>query len=179
MSALAVLLLLCGSSCLGGYLWGKATATRRDVTDQDILWGEFRRGGVYTLKYDFFLQETDSAWGERLCLSRSKPLPGSGDAPSIREYENEPADWPHIKGVVISGVRIRCVKLVSFGAPIFGRALFPFAEILDGPFQGTSVDISDLNSWKDADEGPNRMLLPNPDLRFVEEVTVDGIQDGP
>lgn len=178
-AALVVLLLLSGSSCFGGYLWGMATATKRDVTQDEVLWGGFQLGGVYRLKYDFFLRETDSAFGERLSLARNSELPGSGDAPSIREYEDEPADWPDLKGIVKSGVRMRCVKLVSYGAPGFGRALFPFAEILDGPHNGTIVDISDLNSWKDAKKGPNGILLPKPDDRFLEEVPEEPNVDHP
>lgn len=172
---LAGMILTCGSSCLGGldFVWGMATATKRDVTDREDLWGDFRYGSVYRLKYDFFLRPTSGDWGKRLCLGRTSELPGSGSAPSVGEYKSNPANWPEIEGIVESGVRVKCVKLFSYGAPGFGRSLFPMAEILDGPFEGTIVDIANLRSWKDPEKGPKGMLLPKPDYRIVDEVNTE------
>jgi hypothetical protein len=166
------------TGCLGGldYLWGKATATKRDVTEDEVLWGGFRLGGEYRLKYDFFLTQRDD-WSKRLALSGTNQIKGALDI-SVAEYERNPANWPHILGVVASGVHIKCVKLVSYGAPGYGRSLFPFAEILDGPHQGTIVEINTLRSYKSAEKGPKGMVLPKPDYQLLEEVAVDIDEDG-
>jgi hypothetical protein len=167
-----IVLFTCSTSCLGGldYVWLRATASKKDVTDREDLWGDFRYGGVYRLKYDFFLRPTSGDWGKRLYLGRTSELPGSGSAPSVDEYMANPGNWPDIQGVVDAGFRVKCVKLYSFGAPGFGRSLFLMGEILDGQFQGTTLDVSGLSRWGDAEEGPKGLLLPELDARLVEEL---------
>ncbi|MBN2311063.1 MAG: hypothetical protein JXR94_18955 [Candidatus Hydrogenedentes bacterium] len=85
-------------------------------------------------------------------------------------------DVENVVGVVKKGTRIRCTKLTRIvgGNLLTGYGVYdvPHAEILDGPFSGAQVDLSDLSERaKSNPEKPKAWVLKlNPRyLRRVED----------
>ena len=143
---ICVALILVTTGCGGlDYVAAELTESTRDVSNNPKYWVGFRVGSEYVLLRTFFIVEYKD-WSRRLMLARTKGMPGipEGSMPSIEEYRNHPNKWPEILGVVEEGTHLRCNKLLSHGAPGWGRALFPFAEIPHGSYKGKTVDIGSV-----------------------------------
>jgi hypothetical protein len=147
------------------FVWLMATQSQRDVTKRPEYWQGFKYDETYVLVEDCFLVEI-SDWSRRMGLERTNCVPG-GFTISSSQYLEAPEHWPEIKGVVGKGTHIQCKKMVSYGAPGFGRALFLFGEIVDGPHKGKLVDMCDLGKIDRSRKAPRGEVFQIPDERCI------------
>ena len=167
--------ILCATltGCVGLAYWAMdASATNKNATGHEKLWGGYTRDAEYELLVDVFLHTEDRG----NIFPALVPSHGAGlrratvlQAPSsVQVYEKNPAAWPKVLGVVRKGTRIKPVQLRKNHALFIGGWVSVVAQVLDGPHQGTLVIIDDLSLSVDPDADP---LLEKPDplvLRRIE-----------
>ena len=146
----------------------------KDITQKDQYWGGYERDQIYELVTDVFL-ELEEDWSKRLMLvppariERRAPL---WSAPqTIAEYKSNQQNWPQVVGIVNTGTRIRCTKLRKYGSLLWGSSIYVFAEILDGPHKGKTVDIDDISAMVRKEY--RRCILNKPDHRILKKVEVN------
>ena len=150
---------------------GCGRISQEDATDNPELWGGYAHQIVYRLKRDVFLLKLDDDWkGRRYALSpegRFKHPDRFYSVPeSIEQYQRTQRKLSQdeivtgrayqipttVIGVVKAGTHIRCTKLLRYyqWTWFFGeaRGTMVFAEIMDGRYVGTVVDILDLSTRK-------------------------------
>lgn len=189
-TALAILIAVAGYFAFTGFSFVS------DASEEKDLWGGYKPGSVYSLKtYVFMLQlsSDNRAWyaaspeGKYDLIkdntSRFYSVPfsieeyresqeGSLKIVSGRRYHLN----TQVIGILKRGTRILCKKIekeVSFSM-FFGlrRSITVFAEILDGPYSGNVIDISDLSILKQSRPVINICPFdPNPTL--LEPVTAE------
>jgi len=121
-----------------------------DVSGFSALWGEYGKAKEYELVIPLFLIEYDL-----FPIYAPVPIslyPPAGyntmfrayDAPASTE-DYVAADWPDIRGVVDAKTRVRLSRLLLFGTLMVPESFETVVEgeILDGPWKGTRVDLSD------------------------------------
>jgi hypothetical protein len=86
---------------------------------------------------------------------------------SVEEYNSNKAHWESIKGVVLSGTRIRCTRIVKYNPLGYSSSLYIYAIILDGPHAGKEAEISDL-SLLSPENSDGFLMKPNPELLVSE-----------
>ncbi len=153
----------------------------KDVTKHKKLWGGYKYQQEYILLMDVFLYD-----GLLLVPLTDKRCLGLGDhgAPaSVQQYEeyiNKHGRWPNIIGIVSSGTKIKCVELREHGSMWWDSSYFlVLAEIMDGPYEGRMVEISDISKASDDDKMKEiHYLRPKklkPDIRILRELEIDPI----
>jgi len=156
-----MIIIVCG--CVPGpLLFGE-----EDVSHKTKLWYGYKYKGIYELKTDMFIRQRDTNLPNKLVLvppraKTKKIYTLHYSAPeSIEIYNNSKKQWPDIKGIVTAGTEIQCNKLIMYNAAGYGSSLYIFARILDGPFSGLEVEISDLSLVGPEDESGVYLNFPN------------------
>ncbi len=147
----------------------------RDVSHSDSLWGGYNHQKEYKLLRDVFLMRVNTGllMSKKLVLvpegSLNRGLGRHNSSPdSIAEYKKTPKESSVIKGtnyqysldvvgIIPVGTRFKCTKLKFRSGWTFMtgsvKDLTPWAKILDGPFAGTSVDITDVSIYYRENKG--------------------------
>lgn len=167
-----------------------------DVTDNKNLWGGYDVDSKYTLDRPVFIIKTDQITGGRLVLvpeeSFSRCLGRFWSAPdSIDEYRADPVqaaikqyDGFEVKidvvGVLEMGTNLELHKLEKKSAWSlwFGRTttIKPLAKVIDGPFQGKIVDLSDVSIYYRGKER-EKPFLYKPEKGVIRNISEPGQQD--
>lgn len=149
-------------------------AHNKDVTKNEKYLGEYQLGQQYELLMDVFLIQVDN-WSERLVLTPEGQLPqcaGLYIAPnSVAEYYENPDSWQDVMDVIDvinAGTHIECMMVRKHGTPLWGSSTTTFAEIKDGPYKSTIVDITDISTLSSKKYRGN--ILRKPDTRILREV---------
>jgi len=142
-----------------------------DVTNKQKYWGGYEKDRVYELLKDVFLQVEQDRWGEedystKHVLATPEIINYYNSPPSVTVYRAHPKRYPNVIGVVSSGTKIRCTKLLHHGDLLWGSIIVYFAEILDGPFKGYLVEIDDISQVAN-NNGPK---ILKPELRFLRKI---------
>jgi hypothetical protein len=135
-------------------------------------------GAIYELLNDRLLDRTGTLSG----VTRARrPAEGSYvrslwsralvPAPaSIEDYENNPSQWPSIKGVLRRGAQLRVTR-IDYNSPFLtlDAWLDVYAEVLDGPLRGESVDLLLISRrQREGDASAHRVVDVDPsELRQV------------
>ena len=125
-------------------------------------------GATYILQQDVFIADLRYySHGPGLAPGTEFPVdkrdPMWGGPTTAEAYRADPQKWPEMMGLVETGTRVRCTKLRRNVAVFLDveQHVF-FGEILDGPWKGTTVDLTELSVYVK----PGQWLLePNP--RFL------------
>lgn len=148
-------MLIAWSQLLSGCLPGPLFVVTRDISHLRERWGGYRYLGLYTLNIDVFwsVDEEAIAPSKSVLVPPREATQGKCDllysAPfSISEYYEEIDKWPDVQGIVAAGTRIQCIKLINY-IPVeivdWSGIIYMHARILDGPYSGKEVEISDLS----------------------------------
>ena len=140
---------------LSGCVPGALVSWSNDVSEQKKLWGGYSRDAIYKLKADMFIRNRKDipTPAESVLVAPAKNTKGLcylhySVPSSLSDYRNNIDAWPDIVGVVNAGTRIQCTKLIKYTPLGFGSSLYIKAVILDGPFAGKEVEITDLSTIK-------------------------------
>jgi hypothetical protein len=134
-----------------GCVPGPLLVGTENVSNEEELWFGYSRNGIYQLKVDVFLRVRDTNLPSKIVLVAPREETKGlftlhYTAPwSVKDYKDNEESWPDIIGVVNAGVRIQCNNLVKYKTTAYGNSLYIFAKILNGPFKGIEVEISDLS----------------------------------
>lgn len=141
-----------------------------DVSWNCEMWGGFEPQGTYELLMDVFIQrEFDRGW--ILVLTTHEGSGHSGywcGPPSVSAFTETPKQWPNVQGVVRKGTLIRACRAMLWPGPecegITGT-VEPVGEILEGPFRGKIVMLSDLRDFGEIKTcGTFLLSSPHPEL---------------
>lgn len=139
----------------------------RDVSNNPPYPTDYVAGAVYSLKHDRFVERPAGALSFAplivTAVSNAYIYP---DAPrSAAEYQRDPGRWSKIVGVMPSGTRLRVTQVRKESFLFLDTVFSVFAEVLDGPFAGKTVEIS----WISKGNTENRMLTVDPnELERIE-----------
>lgn len=122
-----------------------------EIEPSDSEWGGYVYDAVYELRADVFLADMKSnsegpalAPGSELGSRKRDPL--WGGPTTVAEYEAAPDRWPRMTDVVHSGTRLRTTRMRKEYRSKNGPEPFVvYAEILDGPHAGETVEITELS----------------------------------
>lgn len=173
LAILMVPLLLCGcwpgADLIGAY--------EKDVSNRQDLWGGYTKGQRYILLHDVFLRKEDLGFKYRIYAGVPLQELVRGNcfllycAPeTIEAYAESPDRWPLIIGIIKSGTEIECTKVLGWGTLMWPMSHAVYATIIDGPYAGKLIDISDLSCTRDDCKG-NYVSYPNP--RLLKETESD------
>lgn len=157
-----------------GCVPGPLLVGTENVSNKEELWFGYRRNGIYKLKVDVFLRVRDTDLPSKIVLvaprEKTKGLfTLHYSAPwSVSDYNDNQDRWPDITGVVNAGVRIQCNNLIKYNTTGYGSSLYIFARILDGPYEGTEAEISDLSIV--GPEHKSGVFLNTPNLNLLISV---------
>jgi hypothetical protein len=172
---MALLSLIFCHGCYPMVFFQDIGAYEKDVSKKKEVWGGYAKGAIYTLRQDMFLIRIDKSENRMYAVVPSRQLKnqhcirGYYSSPaSIEAYHADPQQWPEIEGILKAGTTIQLDKILKHGAWLWGSSYTTFAVIMDDPFSGISVDISDISyPRKNNDEYfdfPNFNLLQPVDL---------------
>lgn len=154
-----------------GCVPGPLLVGTENVSNEEELWFGYSRNGIYKLKVDVFLRVRDTNLPSKIVLVAPREETKGlftlhYSAPwSVSDYKNNEERWPGIIGVVTAGVRIQCNNLVKYNTTGYGNSLYIFARILDGPYEGTETEISDLSLV--GPEHKSGVFLNTPNLNLL------------
>ena len=135
------------------------------------LWGGYEKGAVYELQQPVFLSDyTNFAWSYALVsgegMTREKKRGEWNGPATVEEYKHNPGQWPFVLGVVEARTRIRCVSLSKKKAYMYElKYLAVYAKILDGPYKGKTVEITELSTYVE-----RQSWVVRPDIYFLKRV---------
>lgn len=163
------------TGCIAFYAVAAVRTPWRDVSDQEDLWGGFRLNGVYAHKVDVFMADyRHYSYGPALApgegVETEQPGGQWGGPTTAEKYRKEPEKWPDVIALVDVGTRLRCIQLKRCKY-LYGPneiSYIVFAEILDGPQAGRTVEITELAAISKSD---TRQLRP--DQNLLEEVKAE------
>lgn len=155
-----------------------------DVSEWPSLWGKYRRDISYETVIPLFLiRDEYSVVSPALFPPRGyNDDRREFDAPtSTTDYKKD--DWPDIAGVVDAHTKLNISRILMYGTPKLHESfqLLVEAEILDGPWKGTRVDVSasgfttfeelPKSSFRLAEVGliQTDLLVDGPDFQFLRE----------
>lgn len=163
--------------------------SKENVPANSELWGGYTQGAVYELKQDvFFIKVEDDREGMHHALSpegnfdhpnRFYTVPKSierykagGRVPSDELVTGSAYQLPTTTiGVIKGGTRIRCVALTKYSqwTWFFGRANWTTVqgELLDGPYAGTIVDLTDLSIRRNVEVLGEKVAIYEPNPRLL------------
>ncbi len=137
------------------------------------IWKSYKRNGIYQLKRDLFYGRAFSPeyqdiyyegelfppWGEpgeprasRFVDRDSRTGRSFEVVPeSIKAFNNNPKEWPHIKGVIPKGTRLRMWRVLLYKplnlCPLDRPArIYYIAVLMDGPFADRSVLLNRISA---------------------------------
>lgn len=154
-----------------GYLGG----WDKNVSERTELWGGYVPDAVYRIDHPLFLLDLpERTNGLALVPGLEVDLPpGTVRGPTtIEDYESAPRQWRKIKGVVEPGTRVRAFMLRAKGNlrdPGKTRH-YVKGRILNGPFQGTVVDLEPVSLYRE-DPDTGRTVLVGPNNALLTQVT--------
>lgn len=134
-------------------------------------WGGYVYDAAYDLQVDVFLADMKyNSHGPALApgpeLGSRKRDPMWGGPTAVAEYEANPEKWPKMTGVVHSGTRLRTTRMRKEVWSKNGPEPFVvYAEILDGPFAGEKVEITELSLHVECGAWPLK-----PDERLLTQI---------
>lgn len=152
-------------SCAPGPLF----VSTEDVSEEKKFWGGYTQMETYLLKNDVFLRKVDLDLPKKEILIAPREKTKDiytlhfSSPHSIADYKKNKEDWVDIDGIVISGTRLQISSFIKYNPFGYSDALYIYADILDGPFSGKEVEISQL-SLPDGKIGGMYLLKPNQDL---------------
>ena len=169
-------ILLMGCLFLSGFLPGPLIADTEDVSSEKQLWNDYRYHGIYKLKNDVFwrIREDVPTPNKSVLVPPKEKTKGIHNllysAPqSISDYQKNQDKWPDIRGIVAAGTRIQCTKLLKYNPLGHESSLYIYAKILDGPYSGKEVEISDLSLTIFDHKSDLYLLSPNFNLLSLSE----------
>lgn len=153
---------------ISGCLPGPYLKFRLDVTNNETLWKQcnFKYKGIYKLKEDVFIEyykpfnflilgpTLEYVKKTKQCVLLFYTLGGS-----LKDYQNNPKKYEESMGIVQRETKIQIMRIEKYVAVGYGGHNNIFATIIDGPFAGKEVEITDLTI------GENSYIKnPNPEL---------------
>lgn len=151
-----------------------------NVSTSEELWGGYKYQHNYLLLRDVFLKRSyqGMACPGRLVLvpeSSLKGHPGRHESSpdTISTYKANPHRDFFIVGIVAGGTRLRTIRLDKHAGFnwFYGHVeeLTPYAEILDGPYAGKKVDITDISYYYQKDDKGIFMYKPEDGVIALSE----------
>lgn len=176
--ALALVLTVSSSGCITTMFAVYAVQDAghwREIRTGNAEWAGYVHGAVYQLQTDVFLADL-KYYSHGLALAPGPDVrprkrdPHWGGPATVREYRANPESWPGMQGIVDAGTRLRTTRLrKKVYAMGDVEAFVLYAEIMDGPYAGRTVEITELSLHTDRGKWP---LKPNPSLlQLVEDST--------
>lgn len=142
----------------------------RNVSDRPEAWGAYQPEGVYVLQRDVFLLDVpERTNGPGLVPGMEWDLPpGTFRGPTgVADYQAAPSQYRGIIGIVAADTRLRVETLRAKGNLRDSRATRHYvkAKVLDGEFQGRTVDLQAVSVYRgDTDGGAVTLVGPNGDF---------------
>ena len=142
----------------------------KDISNRQDLWGGYAKGEKYVLLHDIFLEEEEFPTKMRKYaasvprnLTEGNYFLHYGGPGTIQEYLEEKEQWPQIIGIIKAGTQIKCTKVLGWGTLTWPMSHDVYATILDGPYAGKSINITDLSftSWIESGNKKNYVSYPN------------------
>ena len=147
----------------------------REIRPGNAEWAGYVPGAVYALQEDVFLADFKYySHGPALApgpdIRPRKRDPEWGGPTTAAEYRANPDAWPEMQALIPAGTRLKTIRLrKKVYATGDVESFVLFAEILEGPYAGDEVEITELSLHTGSGEWP---LKPNPSLlKRVEEST--------
>ena len=135
----------------------------KDVSSKTRSWGGYEKDAVYALLFDVYLLKFDSRPNSSYAFSIPSILRDCTrcaalySVPPFEEYnENKKYRqqgflyYPEITGIVKAGTMIKCIRTEKSGN-LYGNIVTVYANILDGPFEGIEVKMSDVSCYMKSD----------------------------
>lgn len=138
---------------LVGCLPGPIVSFTKDVTQDEKLWKYYQQNNIYELKVDTFwcFRNNESPVPTQSILVPPKnKTKGKNDllysAPqSVYDYKIKQDQWPDVKAIITAGTKIQCNKIVEYKPLGYINSYYIYAKIINGPYSGHEVEISDLS----------------------------------
>jgi hypothetical protein len=134
-------------ACVPGPLF----VSNEDVSGEVKLWGDYKKMGIYKLMEDVFIRNVELPLPNKqiLVAPREKTIDvytlHFSSPNSISEYDKNKDNWKDIKGIVRAGVQLQVTKLIKYKPAGYPDSLYIYARILDGPYVGQEIEISELS----------------------------------
>ncbi len=176
IKSILVEILLVGCLFFFGCLPGPLIVDTEDVSSEKQLWNDYRYHGIYKLKVDVFwrIREDVPTPNKSVLVPPREKTKGIYNllysAPqSISDYQKDQVKWPDVRGVVAADTRIQCTRLIKYNPVGYESSLYIYARILDGPYSGKEVEISDLSLTTLDPKSDLYLLSPNFNLLSLSE----------
>lgn len=151
----------------------------KDVSNRPQLWGGYSKGERYVLLHDIFLEEEEFPMKMRkYAAAVPKNLTGGnyflhyGGPDTIQEFLEKKEQWPEIIGIIKAGTQIECTKVLGWGTLTWPMSHGVYATILDGPYAGKLIAITDL-SYIDNPTNDKDLFVPYPNYSLLKKVSAD------
>lgn len=162
---LGILFCILVNSCAPGPL----LVSNEDVSEDSELWCGYLKEGRYLLIEDVFIRIIDLPLpNKHILVAPREKTKGIytlqfSSPNTIDEYENNREQWNSVKGIVRKNTRLKCTRLIRYDPFLYPDTLYIYASIIDGPFNGLEVEISEL-SILGPETSSGYLLRPNPKL---------------
>jgi hypothetical protein len=145
----------------------------REIRPAEPDWGGYEPDAVYELQQAVFLADFKYySYGPALAPGKGvEPIkrdPEWGGPTTPEAYKQDPGKWPEMDDTVDAGTRLRVTRMRKKTYALGDvESHIVFAEIIDGPHEGETVEITELSVHLDCESW---RLMPNQAiLKPVEE----------
>jgi hypothetical protein len=117
---------------LFGLVW---TAGCASTSGEQAFETDYVVGAIYLTRQDCLIERSGTLSDHLLLRPLQPPL-------SAADYERDPSRWPSARGVLLAGTRLRIARLARREWPGLETVGEVYADIIDGPHAGRTVELS-------------------------------------